>query len=220
MIAEQLINYKIPPLKPTDDITRARQWMDEFHLRDLAVVDESKLMGFVSEDLLHDSGLVHSKVDNYPLIGQSYFVTPWVHYYDILKMQGENEIDMIAVVENEIFKGVVLIADVMKELAKTAMVSSHGAIIIAQTSLNNYALSEISRIVEMNGSTVLGANIGIHSKDQSQIEITLRISNQDINQIVKGLEKSGYHIISSFNTFESSFDEQKRFDLLMKYLEA
>ena len=218
MIAEQLINYMVPPLKPEDDIARAKQWMDEFRVKELPVVDENKLLGFVSEELLYDAEQMYSEVGGYPLIGHSCIVAPWKHYYDILKVQEDHQMDLVAVVDNEEFKGVVLKADILKEFSKTAIVNSPGAIIILQSTLGDYSLSEISRIVEMNGSIVLGANVRPNSKDQSNIEVVLRINNQDVNQISNGLSKSGYNVISSFNTEDNSFDEEERYGLLMKYL--
>lgn len=219
MTAEQLINYMVPPLKPGDDIARAKQWMDEFRVKELPVVDNGKLLGFVTEELLYDSEIMHTEVGQYPLLGQESTVDPWKHFYDILKVQYENNMDLVAVIENDQFKGVVLGSDIIKEFGKTAIVNSKGAIITLQTSLNDYSLSEISRIVEMNGSTVLGANIKPNLDDPSLIEIVLRINHQDVNQIATGLSKSGYTVISSFNTEDNSFDENERFGLLMKFLE-
>lgn len=218
MIAEQLINYMVPPLKPSDDIARAKQWMDEFRVKELAVVKENKLLGFVSEELLYDSELLHPEVGAYPLVGQDCWVAPWKHYYDILKVQSDHEMDVVAVLDGEEFKGVVLKSDILSEFSKTAIVNSAGAIIILQSSIANYSLSEISRIVEMNESTVLGANVRPKNDDHSQIEIVLRINHQEVNQISSGLNKSGYKVTSSFNTEDNSYDEEVRFGLLMKYL--
>ena len=218
MIAEQLINYMVPPLKPNDEIIRAKQWMDEFRVRELPVVDEGVLSGYISEDLLYDSEIMHSQVGQYPLKNSNSIVEPWKHYYDILKVLSENDMDLVSVLENNEFKGVVLKEDVLKEFSETAIVNSNGAIVILQSSLKDFSLAEISRITEMNGALVLGANVRPNSEDASQLEIVLRINQQDVNQISNGLSKSGYQVISSFNTEDQSFDENERYGMLMKYL--
>ena len=219
MVAEQLINYMVPPLKREDDITRAKQWMDEFHVKQLPVIENNKLLGFISEELLYDSEIMHSSVGDYPLLGHQCFVLVSQHYYDILKVQSTHEMEMVAVLDfDEHFKGVVLVSDVVKEFADTAIVNSEGAIIAFKSSLNDYSLSEISRIVEMNESIILGANVKPDRDDPSLIEVVLRINHQDVNQIASGLSKSGYSVISSFNTEDKSFDEKDRYGLLMKYL--
>lgn len=219
MVAEQLINYMVPPLKKEDDITRAKQWMDEFHVKELPVIENNKLLGFISEELLYDSEIMHSSVGDYPLLGNQCFVRISQHYYDILQVQRTHEMDMVAVLDfEEQFKGVVLVSDVVKEFADTAIVNSEGAIITLKSSLNDYSLSEISRIVEMNESIILGANVKPDKDDPSLIEVVLRINHQDVNQIASGLSKSGYSVTSSFNTEDRSFDEKDRYGLLMKYL--
>lgn len=220
MIAEQLINYMVPPLKPTDDIARAKQWMDEFRVKELPVVQDAKLLGFVSEELLYYAEIMHPEVGAYPMIGQTCFIQASSHYYDILKVQNEHQMDMVAILSNDEFKGVVLISDILKEFAKTAIVNAQGAIVTLQSSLNDYSLAEISRIVEMNGSTILGANVKPDLDDPSLIEIVLRINHQDVNQIATGLSKSGYKVTSSFNTEDNSFDEKDRFGMLMKFLDT
>ncbi len=45
MIAEDLINHMIPPLKATDDAHKAIVWMEEFRCNYLPVVDERKIIG-------------------------------------------------------------------------------------------------------------------------------------------------------------------------------
>jgi len=45
MRAKDLINYTIPPLKLSDRVDRAYQWMSEFHIHELPVVDEKKFIG-------------------------------------------------------------------------------------------------------------------------------------------------------------------------------
>jgi len=219
MVAEQLINFMVPPLKREDDITRAKQWMDEFHVKELPVVEHNKFLGLISEELLYDSAIMHSSVGDYPLLSPQCFVRVSQHYYDILKVQGTHHTGMVAVLDFEDeFKGVVLVEDVMKEFADTAIVNSEGAIITLKSSLNDYSLAEISRIVEMNESIILGANVKPDKNDPSLIEIVLRINHQHVNQIASGLSKSGYLVTSSFNTEDKSFDEKDRYGLLMKYL--
>ena len=220
MVAEQLINYMVPPLKMTDEITRAKQWMDEFRVKELPVVDESKLKGFITEDLLFDSEIMNPSVGEYPLIGASCFAMSNAHYYDVLKVLQDHNMSMVAVLDiNDDFKGVVLVEDILREFGNTAIVNSIGAIVVLKSSLNDYSLSQISRIVEMNESTILGANVKPDADDPSLLEVVLRINHQDVNQIASGLAKSGYQVISAYNTEDNSFDERDRFGHLMKFLD-
>ena len=49
MIAEELINHMIPPLKVTDDAHKAIVWMEEFRCNHLPVVEDGRLVGILTE---------------------------------------------------------------------------------------------------------------------------------------------------------------------------
>ena len=50
MIAEELINQMIPPLKLTDTAAYAIVWMEEFRTKELPVVNNGKFLGLIDED--------------------------------------------------------------------------------------------------------------------------------------------------------------------------
>jgi len=219
MKAKDLINYMIPPLKKEDEITRAKQWMDEFRVKELPVIDSGKLIGFISEEMLYDSEIMYAEVGAYPLVSSTCRVVAWTHYYDILKILKEHKMGMIAVVEEDFFLGVVVIEDILNEFAQTAIVNTEGAIVTLKSTLNNYSLNEISKIVEINESMIVGVNLKPNIEDPSLVDIELRINSLDVNQISNMLSKNGYTVTSSFNTEDKSFDEKERLDLLMKFIE-
>ena len=62
MLAEELIVDNIPPLKKTDTGETALQWMDEFKIMHLSVVENKNFLGTISEsDVL---GIIKQKEDN------------------------------------------------------------------------------------------------------------------------------------------------------------
>ncbi|MEM9895817.1 MAG: CBS domain-containing protein [Bacteroidota bacterium] len=219
MNAEQLINYMVPPLKPTDDIVRAKQWLEEFRIQELPVVHDKKLVGFITDQLLYDVNIAEHEVGNYPLVGHDWNVSPKTHYLDILRELSQHNIGCIAVVNESEFLGVAVLNDILKEFGNTAIVNSSGAIITLRTMLSNYSLSEISKTVEMNESMILGCNIMPDINDPAYADVTLRINHQDVGQICAMLSGQGYEVTSSLNTENNAIDEEKRLGLLMKYLE-
>ncbi|MFZ9452268.1 MAG: CBS domain-containing protein, partial [Bacteroidia bacterium] len=55
MLVQELISQEIPPLKLTDSVAKALDWMDQFKVSHLAVTDGRKLLGLISENDLLDS---------------------------------------------------------------------------------------------------------------------------------------------------------------------
>ena len=50
MIAFELITEEIPPIKPSESCMRAFNWMDEFKVSHIPVVDNGVYAGVISDD--------------------------------------------------------------------------------------------------------------------------------------------------------------------------
>lgn len=219
MIAKDLINYMIPPLKPVDSITKAKQWMVELRLSELPVIDGNSFIGIIDEEMLFDETLKYEEVGAYPLIGQGCQVQEGVHYYDVLKTSDMEGFRIVAVVdENLNYLGVISIEDVVEAFAKNSSVSTPGAIISLRLKFQDYSLSEISRIIETYEAKILSSYLSPHPDDLSELQLTLKINKEDISHIVALLEQSGFFVENSFNTINTRFDEKERIESLMKYL--
>ena len=108
MIAEDLINYMIPPLKATDDANKAIVWMEEFRCIHMPVVDNGKLLGFISEEIILESNDIEKKVKDFDLVGVNSYVHMNAHFYDILKIAADNKLQMVGVLDDEeVYSGVI-----------------------------------------------------------------------------------------------------------------
>ena len=80
MIALDLISNDIPPLKPTDNGFVALEWMEEFKVSHLPVVnDNKKYLGLISEDDLLNIDIAEMTIGEY--INTSKLVLPRHHIY-------------------------------------------------------------------------------------------------------------------------------------------
>lgn len=219
MIAKDLINYMIPPLKPLDRISKARQWMEELRLSELPVIDGENFVGIIDEEMIFDETFKYEQVGAYPLIGQDCQVHAGVHYYDVLKTSTVEGFRIVAVVdENHHYLGVVSVEDIVDAFARNASVSTPGAIINLRLKFQDYSLAEISRIIETYEAKVLSSYLSPHPEDPAELQLTLKINKEDISHIVTLLEQGGFHVETSFNTVNNRFDEKERIEGLMKYL--
>ena len=123
MIAEELINHMIPPLKVTDDAHKAIVWMEEFRCNYLPVVDNGELKGFISEEIILESNDIEHDLSKFELVGKDCTVTLDSHFYDILKTAAHHKLQMVCVVdENRKYAGVITVQDIMSSFAQTAAV--------------------------------------------------------------------------------------------------
>ena len=112
MIAEDLINHMIPPLKGTDDAHKAIVWMEEFRCNYMPVVEDGRLLGFISEEIILETNEIEKAVNEFELVGKNCYVQLDTHFYDILKVAADNKLQVVGVLnEDQSEKQVKSVAD-------------------------------------------------------------------------------------------------------------
>jgi acetoin utilization protein AcuB len=220
MIAEELINHMIPPLKVTDDAHKAIVWMEEFRCNHLPVVNEGQLIGFVSEEIILESNDIERPLSKFELTGAECRVSLDTHVFDILKVAGENKLQIVAVMnEDDVYAGVITIQDVMTSFAQSAAVQMPGGILVLSMNLIDYSLAEISRYVEENNAKIISSMLVEDMMDKGKIKVTLKINQDDLSRIVATLERFGYRVIGRYQEKRNDTGtDRDRIDMLMRYL--
>ncbi|MFN5169850.1 MAG: CBS domain-containing protein [Cyclobacteriaceae bacterium] len=219
MIAAELINYMIPPLKVTDDAHKAVVWIEEFRCNHLPVVENGKLLGFISEEIILESNEIDKRLGDFRLEGEDCFVSLDSHFYDILKVAGDNKLGIVAVLdEDQHYAGVITVQDVMTSFAQSAAVQMPGSILVLSMDLIDYSLAEICRYIEENNAKVLSSTLVEDPMDKGKIKLTLKINQDDLSRIVATLERFGYRVIARYRETKREDEGKERIDLLMRYL--
>jgi acetoin utilization protein AcuB len=221
MIAEELINHMIPPLKVTDDAHKAIVWMEEFRCNYLPVVNNGVLLGFISEEIILETNDIESDLSGFELVGKDCTVGLDSHFYDIIKTAASHKLQMVCVVDEAgKYAGVITVQDIMASFAQTAAVQMPGGILVLSMDLVDYSLAEICRYVEENNAKVISSIMIEDSMDKGKIKITLKINQIDLSRIVSTLERFNYRIIGRYQeTRNVNSGEQERLDMLLKYLD-
>ncbi len=219
MIAKELINHMIPPLKVTDDAHKAIMWMEEFRCNHLPVVDDGLLLGFISEEIILESNDIVKSLGDFDLIGKECVVSLESHFYDILRIAGESKLQIVAVLnDDQQYSGVITVQDIMASFAQTAAVQMQGGILVLSMDLINYSLAEISRLVEENKAKIISSNMLEDAMDSGKIKLTLKINQVDLSRIVATLERFNYRVIGRYQEIRKHADDTDRIDMLLKYL--
>lgn len=220
MIAEELINHMIPPLKVTDDADKAIVWMEEFRCNHLPVVDKGHLLGFISEEIILESNDIGKNLADFPLVGKDCYVHLHSHFYDILKVAGDNKIQIVAVLSDEHqYLGLITVQDMMISFAQTASVQMQGSILVLSMDLVDYSLAEISRYIEENKAKVISSTMTEDPMDKGKIKLTLKINQTDLKRVVATLERFNYRVIGRYQETKPEVDEKDKIDMLLRYLD-
>jgi len=219
MIAAELINHMIPPLKVTDDAHKAIVWMEEFRCNFLPVVDDGSLKGFISEEIIMETNDIEKNVGSFPLAGKDCHVSQESHFFDILRVAGEHKLNIVAVLNEEgRYAGIITVQDIMASFAQSASIQMPGGILVLSMDLIDYSLAEISRYVEENSGKIISSTMVEDPLDKGKIKLTLKINQMDLSRIVATLERFGYRVIGRYQEDVRDDDSKERLEMLMKYL--
>lgn len=220
MIAEDLINHMIPPLKGTDDAHKAIVWMEEFRCNYLPVVEEGKLLGFISEEIILETNDIDREVKNFSLQGLKSFVQKGTHFYDILKVAAENKVQMVAVLdEDNKYFGVITVQDTMASFAQSAAVQMPGSVLVLSMNHVDYSLANISRLIEENNAKILSSLVKEDPMESSRLRLILKINQTDLSRTVATLERFGYRVIGRYQEQQQEPANKERIDMLLRYLD-
>jgi acetoin utilization protein AcuB len=218
MLAEELINLMIPPLKLTDSGQTALNWMDEFRVTQLPVVDQKKYIGLITEENILEKNDPTLLLSSYQLDFQDARVLPDVHYLDLLKKADQHKISLLPVTDGEgTYLGVVSVSDISSALAQMLNGYGPGGIIVLSMKERDYSLSQISRLVESNDAKILSSFVH-NDKDPEFIKLTLKLNKRDLSRIIATLERHEYRILTYFQEGQAEDQDKDRLDLLFKYL--
>jgi len=218
MIAEELINQTIPPLKSSDSAQLALNWMEKLRINQLPVVDETVYKGIISEEQIYDFSDVEKMLSNFRLIAENVHAYPTSHFYDIIKLATENGLQIIPILDSENhYVGVVPVNETATTLAKMYAGQGPGGIIVLSLEPQDYSLTEIAHLIESNDAKILSVFF-LTEQNAAQSKLTLKLNKQDLSGIIATLERHNYKIVAHFQETEHLNVEKERLDLLFRYL--
>ncbi|AII51573.1 CBS domain-containing protein [Hymenobacter sp. APR13] len=223
MIAEELLNQMIPPLKVSDTVGKAAKWLEEFHVGQLPVLDDRQYRGLVTEADLLDYELADNSgqlLAGLPLGYADVHVQSDQHFYSIMEVAIQNKVQLVPVLNKEReYVGVVTISDTLAAFGQLPIAAGQGAVLVLSMEERDYSLATISRYIEENGSKVLSAHVAQDEHDPYRIRLTIKVNTPSLTRIVATLERFGYAITAQFSGVgELGENEQERYDALLKYL--
>ncbi|MEM9297003.1 MAG: CBS domain-containing protein [Bacteroidota bacterium] len=220
MIAEELINHMIPPLKQKDDAHKALVWMEELRCNELPVVRDGHFLGFITEDMIMEANDAEKLIETFDKIGKQCVLGSGSHMYDVIKMAAENEMKMVSVQDHaNTYMGVITVQDTINSMAQSIAIQMPGSILVLSIPHIDYSLSQISRLVEENNAKILSSSVKEDDVDSGQLRVTLKINKPDLAQIVATYERFGYKVIGRFQESQIVEKDKEKLDMLFRFLD-
>jgi acetoin utilization protein AcuB len=219
MLAKELISDVVPALRTSDTGLQALSWMDIFRISHLPIVNNQEFLGLISDQDIYDLNMADEAIGNHKLSLFSPFVYNSQHIFDAIELISRLKLSIIPVLdENKKYLGLITQNDLLHQIAELSALKNPGSIIELELNVNDYSLSEISRIVEGNDAKILGLYIS-SPEDSMKMNITIKLNTTDVTSILQTFNRYNYTIKGSFqqnDEMESLL--HNRYELFMKYL--
>lgn len=219
MLTAELINNNIPRLQLQDTVSKALRLINDYRVTHLPVVAADQFLGLISEDDLLDADDEKLTIEVLQGNFNPASVKENVHFLNAVNFSTQFETSIVPVVNGDnMLAGVITLVDLLKTLGNFSGANEIGGIIVMEMERSQFAISEISRIVESNDATILHLNTTVHP-DTGLLTVTLHLNKKETTAIIAAFERYEYDVIYNFSDekFEDNIDTNYRH--LMNYLD-
>ena len=219
MLNIELINNNIPRLQLHDTVSKALQLVNDYRLSHLPVVADDKFLGLISEEDLLD---VESDKIPVELLQENFihaFVHENEHFLNAVNCSNQFETTVVPVINEEGgLEGVITTNELLKVIGNFSGADEIGGIIVLEMERSQFAISEISRIVESNDATIYHLNTTIHP-ETGMFTVTIHINKKEISAIVATFERYEFDVIYYFGNEHFENEIHANYRHLMNYLD-
>lgn len=218
MIAKELINDSFPPLKLRDSGLKALNWMEEFRLEHLPVVDGLIYIGLVSEEDILKLSSLDQPLANHKLP----LIKPFVKFnqpvFEIVKVISHDKLTVVPVIDAVgHYLGLITLNDVLKHYSESGLFDDTAGVIVLEVGVKNYSISEISHLIEEENARILSLYITPNAENET-IDLTIKVNQPELSRILASFTRHGYIVKEHYHQNEFVDDMKTRYDSLMNYL--
>ncbi|MFN6117822.1 MAG: CBS domain-containing protein [Flavobacteriales bacterium] len=218
MHAIDVITPDIPPLRPQDDVSRALDWMEEFKVGHLPVVEGRRLVGMVKDTDLVDRNDPRASIAAVMDQVEVPFAKGGQHIYEVMKLFSERGLTVVPVVSDMgEYLGTITEHEALRRLAQVTNISDPGSIVVLEMNQVDYSLQQIARIVEGNDAKVLSV-YGHSLPGSTRMEVTLKINREDISDILQSFDRYEIQVKTTYQGSRFHDDLRGRYDELMRFI--
>lgn len=218
MIASQLINEHLSPLRTSDSVEAALAFMISQGVTELPLIEQKQLYNYVRLQQL--SGLPKEQS-----LGDAITKNPFSpcaknnnHLYELVPMLAANELSLLAVTDVEgNYQGIIEQKSINKLISDGFTYRGMGAILVLLMDDRDFAPSLLARWIEENGAKMLG--MMINHADQGKLRIHVKLNTTVVRGIIASLERQHVNVEHVFMAEDHDENDTKAFDVVIKFFD-
>lgn len=198
-------------------VKSAQKQCKNFPITHIPVVENGKLVGSFAQSDVQTIENSEDEISNYSYLFESFFADEKATVLELLKLFADNDCNIIPVLNaDKNYIGYYDLSDVLDVFANSPFLYDESATLVVEKNEKEYSMSEIVQIVEANNATLLGLYISTRKRDT--VEVTLKVSTEDINEMIQTFRRYNYTIITEHKDDVYLEDLKDRSEYLQKYL--
>jgi len=214
-ITEYILN-DFNPLTLQSSVKEALELFKTYPITHIPITENNAYIGCISQsDILtidNQDGLLKEQqdfLDHFQVHSEESII-------ELLNIFANNDTNILPAIIKQEYIGYFELNVILDVFSQSPFLNSDGFILILQKNNKEYSMSEIAQIVESNNGTLLGSYISNNIGDKT--ELTLKISSQEINEIIQSFRRYNYTIITEHLDDFYLEELKNRSDYLQKYL--
>ena len=220
MLVAEILNTEISPLSLNDTVSTAITKLELLRVNKFIVVNEIlKAQGMINTELLmevQDESMLLSQLPLEPVIA----VHRTQHVFETTRLMFANELYILPVVDGEQnYLGLVRKREILTALGTMFNLSSFGSVLTIEFEQLDYTLSDIVRIIEIEGAKILGVAVQQPNDANPNFRVSIKLNLEDSSVVSASLRRYGYLITSEENSESLEHDFSDRADELIRYLD-
>jgi predicted transcriptional regulator len=210
------INNHYKPLQVSDAVADASDLFLDVDYTHFPILEHDVFLGSISKE---DTDLfsVSDAINDHKYNLTRFFVRNDMNWFDVLEAFSKNHTNLLPVLDDKNnYLGFYELDDVLHFFNKTTFVKEDGTTVVIEKETSDFTFSQICQIVESNDAKLLG--VFISNNLGTKTEITLKISQNNFNEIIQTFRRYNYTILSEHQEDAYLADLKDRSDYLNKYL--
>ncbi|WP_130736918.1 CBS domain-containing protein [Flavobacterium sp. J27] len=210
------LNVEIKPLKSKESIAEAQDLFADYNYTHFPVTEENVYIGCISKE---DADIYpsHKTIGECRYEFDRFYVRSEMTWLDVLEEFAKNESNIVPVLNSQNkYIGYYELDDVIKFFHETPFLREEGGILVIRKEISGFSMSQVAQIVESNNAKLLG--LFISKTETNFVELTLKISQSSLNEIIQTFRRYEYEIISEHQEDSYLKNLKDRSDYLDKYL--
>ena len=217
MKISEYISKDVKALTLDNTIGEAKKLFNDLTFSHVPIVKKEDLLGSLLESDVRTIENNDAKLEEYKYLFDDFHIEVEDNWMEIIKKFSASETNILPVLaKDNKYIGYYELTDVLHFFNDTPLLNNDGFFLVIEKSVKDYSFSEISQIVESNDAKLIG--IFISGYKNELVRITLKISSEEINEIIQSFRRYGYNLLTEHKEDLLLEELKNRSDYLQKYL--